>query len=371
VLHKILELIGFCLGGIFLSIGCNEVLLRFSKSLGIRNNNDIVIRWSNESKPSLGGVSFFIVFLFSSIVYSIIYYEKNIFHDFQFVGLVLAGSIAFLMGLADDAYNTRPFAKLGVQILCGVVFIWTGTTLDLFHTPYLDGAVTIIWVIGIMNSLNMLDNMDGITGTTVFFILIACLFSSWIIFGTSIFNSESHIWTISLVAMIGAIIGFLKYNINPSKLFMGDAGSQFIGLFVAFFSIKFLWNVGAQSSHSSWLGIIITLIAFTPAAADTFTVVINRLKKGQSPMVGGKDHTTHHLVYAGYKDKTVWYIFTAIGLISCVLAISMVDLLKHNIILPIALSVSFFLLVFAFLYRNTILYKEPKKLKKEIEDETK
>jgi len=353
-LHKILELIGFCLGGILISVICNEVLLRFSKSLGIRNNNDVVIRWSNESKPSLGGVSFFIVFLFTSIIYSIMYFEKNIFHDFEYVGLIIAGSIAFLMGLADDAYNTKPFAKLAVQILCGFIFIWTDTKLDLFHADFLDGLVTIIWVVGIMNSLNMLDNMDGITGTTVLFILITCLASGWILTG---FNTQ--IWSISLVAMIGGLVGFLYYNVNPSKLFMGDAGSQFIGLFVAFFSIKYLWNVGHDTSHASWLGIIITLIAFTPAAADTFTVVINRLKKGQSPMVGGKDHTTHHLVYAGYKDKTVWYIFTVIGFISCVLAISMIDLVKRDVTLPIILSSAYFLIVFGFLYRNTIKYKAP------------
>ncbi len=356
MLHKIFELFGFCIGGFIISLICNEVLLRFSKSLGIRNNNDIVIRWSNESKPSLGGVSFFIVYLFSSIIYSIIYYDENIFHDFEYVGLMLSGSIAFLMGLADDAYNTRPFAKLGIQILCGIVFIWTGTTLDLFHNYYIDGFITIIWVVGIMNSLNMLDNMDGITGTTVFFILVSCIVSGWILTG---FNT--NIWSISLIAMIGGVVGFLIYNINPSKLFMGDAGSQFIGLFVAFFSIKYLWNVGPDTAHSSWLGIVITLIAFTPAAADTFTVVINRLKRGQSPMVGGKDHTTHHLVYAGYKDKTVWYIFTGIGLISCVLSISMVDLLKHDIVLPIILSFVYFLIVFILLYRNTIVYPGPAK----------
>ena len=356
MVHKIIELIGFFTGGVLISIICNEVLLRFSKSLGIRNNNDVIIRWSNESKPSLGGVSFFIVFLFTSIIYSIIYFEKNIFHDLEYVGLLVAGSVAFLMGIADDAYNTRPFAKLGVQILCGIILICTGTTLDLFHNTYIDYTITILWVIGIMNSLNMLDNMDGITGTTVFFILLTCLISSWIIF-----DFNTNIWSISLVAMIGGIMGFLIYNIHPSKLFMGDAGSQFIGLFVAFFSIKYLWNLGTQSSHESWLGIVITLIAFTPAAADTFTVVINRLKNGQSPMIGGKDHTTHHLVYAGYNDKTVWYIFTGIGLISSVLAIFMIDLLKNNIIVPIILSLVYFLIIFGLLYRNTIKYPAPKK----------
>ncbi len=344
------------MGGFVLSMICNEILLRFSKSLGIRNNNDVVVRWSNESKPSLGGISFFIVFIFVSIVYSIIFFEKNIFHDYQYVGLILAGSIAFLMGLADDAYNTKPLAKLAIQIICGLVFVYTGTVLNLFHIFALDALLTIIWVVGIMNSLNMLDNMDGITGTTVFFVLLTCLFSGWLLF-----NFEIDIWSITVISMIGAVSGFLVYNVNPSKLFMGDAGSQFIGLFVAFFAIKNLWNLGPITQHSSWIGIIITLIVFTPAAADTFTVIINRLKKGKSPMVGGKDHTTHHLVYAGYKDKSVWYIFVGIGFVSTVLALVMITFLRNGIIIPIVFSSLYFLSVFGLLYRNTIKHPIPKR----------
>jgi UDP-GlcNAc:undecaprenyl-phosphate/decaprenyl-phosphate GlcNAc-1-phosphate transferase len=356
VLNKVVELVVFCLVGFMLSMVCNEILLRFSKSLGIRNNNDVLIRWSNESKPSLGGVSFFIVFICISIVYSIVFFEKNIFHDLHFVGLMLAGSIAFLMGLADDAYNTKPLAKLAIQIICGLVFVNTGTTLVLFHNDFLDATVTVIWVVGIMNSLNMLDNMDGITGTTVFFILLSCLFSGWILFGFS-----TDIWTISLIAMIGAIAGFLIYNVHPSKLFMGDAGSQFIGLYVAFFAIKNLWNVGADTGHSSWLGIVITLIAFTPAAADTFAVVINRLRNGSSPMIGGKDHTTHHLVYSGLSEKKVWYVFIGVGLVSSFLAILMVDFLKHDFLFPLVLSCAYFLMVFGYLFRVTLKHKAPVK----------
>ena len=83
-------------------------------------------------------------------------------------------------------------------------------------------------------------------------------------------------------------MGFLYFNIHPSKLFMGDAGSQFIGLFVAFFSIKYLWNLGSITQSNSWVSIVITLIALTPAAVDSLTVTINRLKAGKSPMQGGK-----------------------------------------------------------------------------------
>lgn len=353
---KILQLVGFALGGIILAVICNILLLNFSKSLGIRNKNDVIVRWSRESKPSLGGVSLFIVFIFAAIAFSIVFGDTNIFQNHKYVGLFLAGSIAFAMGLADDAYNTKPMLKLGVQVLCGIIFVLSGTYVMLFDNIYIDGTLTVIWVIIIMNSLNMLDNMDGITGTTSLFILTSCLLSSWIILGFNI-----NIWSVSLVSMIGALLGFLSMNIHPSKLFMGDAGSQFIGVFVAFFGVEFLINSGTHLQQHSWLGLCVAIVAFTPAAVDTLTVVINRLKRGQSPMVGGKDHTTHHLVYAGLKDIKVWYVFVGIGVCSTILSVYMVNLIELDIILPIAFFLAYFIFVFIILYRNTIKYPQPKR----------
>ncbi len=353
-------MLSFGLGGVVVAIVCNVLLLRFSRSLGIRNKNDVVIRWSNESKPSLGGVSFFVVFVFAAIAYSIVFNDApNIFQNKQYVGLFIAGSLAFIMGLADDAYNTKPLIKLTVQILCGVIFALTGSTIDLFHHEYLDGVFTVIWVVVIMNSLNMLDNMDGITGTTVFFILTTCIISSWIIFPFNI-----NIWVLIMISVLGAVIGFLSMNVHPSKLFMGDAGSQFIGLFVAFFGMQFLWNIGTAipgNEHPSWLGLCVTLVAFTPAAVDTLTVVINRLKQGKSPMIGGKDHTTHHLVYAGLSDRKVWLVFVLIGTLSSLLAIMMVHLVSLEAYLPVLFFVVYFVFVFVLLYRNTLKYPAPEK----------
>jgi len=345
----------FFLGGVIVSLITNKLLLNFSESLGIRNKNDVVIRWSNQSKPSLGGVSFYIVFLFCFIAYSI-FSNELIFHNSKFVGLLLSGSLAFAMGLADDAYNTKPLAKLFVQILCGVIFVFSGSVIELTHNQYIDSGLTIAWVIILMNSLNMLDNMDGITGTTCVFILITALSSSFIIDGFYM-----DIYSIITIGVIGSLIGFLYYNVNPSKLFMGDAGSQFIGLFVAFISTHHLWNTGLSTNTPSWVGFAISLVAFTPAAADTLTVVINRLKRGQSPMVGGKDHTTHHLVYAGLTDKKVWYVFTFIGLISSILGIWMIYLSKTKNLYLIATLTFFFPIVFGILYSFTIKYKQPVK----------
>ena len=353
-------MLSFGLGGVIVAIVCNVLLLRFSRSLGIRNKNDVVIRWSNESKPSLGGVSFFVVFVFAAIAYSIVFNDApNIFQNKQYVGLFTAGSLAFIMGLADDAYNTKPLIKLTVQILCGVIFVVTGSTINLFHHDYLDALFTVVWVVVIMNSLNMLDNMDGITGSTVLFILVTCIVSSWIIFPFNI-----NIWVLIMISVLGAVIGFLSMNIHPSKLFMGDAGSQFIGLFVAFFGMQFLWNIGTATpgnEHPSWLGLCVTLVAFTPAAVDTLTVVINRMKQGKSPMVGGKDHTTHHLVYAGLSDRKVWLVFVLIGALSSLLAIMMVHLVSLEAYLPVLFFVVYFVFVFVLLYRNTLKYPAPEK----------
>lgn len=342
----------FFTGALIISLVVNLLLLKFSENLGIRNKNDVTVRWSSTSKPSLGGVSLFLGFLFSTFMYLILDPKSELFSNMAYVGLFISASLAFMMGLADDAYNTKPLFKLTIQILCGLIFVWTDTKIDLFHISILDQIFTVLWVIILMNSLNMLDNMDGITATTTLFALMACLFACYFIG-----NSGEPYWIFTIVAVIGAIVGFLRFNINPSRIFMGDAGSQFLGLFVAFFTIKYLWNLGAITENHSWVSLVITLVALTPAAADTLTVVINRLKAGKSPMVGGKDHTTHHLVYAGLSERQVWYTFTLIGLLSFSFSALIIFLVRHKIILPIIIFILFFGIVFYFLYRNTIYYR--------------
>lgn len=355
ILHKSTELIGFFLGGLLFALLINELLLHFSRTLGIRNKNDITIRWSNESKPSLGGISLYVVFLFSAIGFSIVYFDNNIFHDPEFLGLLGAASIAFFLGLADDAYNTQPLLKLSGQISCGVLLVLSGTTINLFHVDVLDNILTIVWVVGIMNSLNMLDNMDGITASCVVTILLTCLGAYFIL--TEV---NTNFWSILLISQVGALIGFLKFNIHPSKMFMGDTGSMFIGLFAAFFSIKGLWNVGDHITEiPSWVGLLLVVATFTPNLADTLTVVINRLKKGQSPMIGGKDHTTHHLVYKGLTDLGVWKVFVTIACSGGILSLLIVYLSSINLYISAFAAVIFFGIVFLTLYRNTKKYQAP------------
>ena len=92
-----IEVIAFALGGVFLSMVCNQLLLKFSESLGIRNKNDVVVRWSNQSKPSLGGVSFFVVFIFATFGYLMMSDDSNIFHN--------TFSFPVFLGLKLDTIN--------------------------------------------------------------------------------------------------------------------------------------------------------------------------------------------------------------------------------------------------------------------------
>jgi UDP-GlcNAc:undecaprenyl-phosphate GlcNAc-1-phosphate transferase len=349
-----LNLFLFFIGGAFASWLINGLLLRFSKSLGIRNMNDVTVRWSNQSKPSLGGIGIYIAFLFTIIVYSVIYDSKDIFENSEMVGLLSASTLAFLIGIADDAYNTRPFLKLLGQIACGVLLVVGGSSIALFHNYWLDAGITVLWIVVVMNSLNMLDNMDGITASVSVFILMAVL-GGCCLLGLVNFNFPMNL---IIVALIGALIGFLYYNVHPSKMFMGDTGSQFISLIVGFFAIKYLWNAPANLELPSWAGLLLALAAFTPAAADTLSVVINRLRRGQSPMVGGKDHTTHHLVYMGLSDFKVWIVFVVLGAFSLgVTLFGMWQLSLGNHYLTL-LIIPYFLIIFGWLYRITLRFPQ-------------
>lgn len=263
----------------------------------------------------------------------------------------MATSIGFLMGLADDAYNTRPWLKFFTQLLCGVVLILTGTQIEIFQHNWLNVTLTIIWVVGIMNSLNMLDNMDGVTTVVSSTILMSILI---VLMVTGQINS---IYTVLAFGIIASLFAFLKYNWNPAKMYMGDTGSQFLGILLAALGIKFLWNPdSANPAHFSTIKhIFIVIIAFLPTLVDTTTVVINRLSKGNSPFVGGKDHTTHFLSYLGLTDKQVTLVMWGLSLLSCTMVYIIVSAIPEwNAYYSIFFSF-YCLIVFSFLFGITRL----------------
>jgi UDP-GlcNAc:undecaprenyl-phosphate/decaprenyl-phosphate GlcNAc-1-phosphate transferase len=334
----------FFLGAMLFSFLINSILLKFVKTLGIRDGKETVIRWSDQVKPALGGLSFYIVFLLSITLHPFIFSYGGNTIDFQFTGIVGATSLGFLMGLSDDAYNTRPVLKFFTQILCGIILIYSGTYIDIFDSSFLNYTLTLVWVVGLMNSINMLDNMDGIT--TIVSIII-----TFTIFFLMLSNNE--ITSVGMTVVIGclaSLLGFLYFNWSPSKMYMGDTGSQFLGILLAALSIKYLWNPITTNEFVLSRQLLIPLLSFIIPIVDTTTVVIKRISKGNSPFIGGKDHTTHHLSYLGLSEKQVAAIIALISIISSVIVIYVISNIKIWSHLYTVLFIVYFLAVFVTLF---------------------
>lgn len=341
-LESVRNIVGFFGGAFFLSVIINAFFLRFSKNLGIRNKNDLEIRWSNVSKPSLGGISFYITYLMGFMFYAIIFGQSDVFHNKELLGFFFSISLAFLLGLSDDAYDTKPLIKLGAQIMCGVLLIFTGTQIQLFEWDILNKVLTVFWVVAIMNSINMLDNMDGISTIAAIFIILT-------IIGISLpFDLLDNVDFFMLIAVLGALVGFLTFNWNPSKMFMGDTGSQFLGVFLAYFSIKLLWNNGIETNeYSIFSNLTLVLTTFAVTLTDTTFVMIRRIRNGQSPMIGGKDHTTHTLFYKGLKERQIAFVFIIFGSITCLLAINIAKFIPSDSLVLILIWVFLLFVLFA------------------------
>jgi len=325
ILLSVGRIVGFFACAFVLSVIVNNFLLKFAHSLGMRHRHEHHIRWSAEAKPSLGGVSFYICFLIGFIFYAIIFGQSDVFRNKQLLGLFFGTTMAFLLGLSDDAYDTRPRIKLAVQILCGCILVLTDSSVHLFAWEWLNVTATIFWTVAIMNSINMLDNMDGITTVTSISILA-------VVISISIpFDMLDNVHYFLIITVIGALSGFLIFNWNPARMFMGDTGSQFLGFFLTYFSIRFLWNHGVEENdYSIFSNLTLVLVAFSVPIIDTTFVVIRRLARGQSPLIGGRDHTTHTLFYRGVTERQVAIVYSIMGIVTVLLSLNVAKYMPHD-----------------------------------------
>jgi len=314
--YYVLVYSAFFIGCIVLSFLINRLFLRFLYTLGIREH-DKIIRWGTASKPAVGGFSFFIVFLLSIACYSIFFDVNKVFLNKEFFGMMVSCILGFLLGLADDAYNTQPFLKFNAQLTCGVLLMVSGIQVHVSSWEPLNYFLTLFWVVGIMNSLNMLDNMDAIASSVAVMVILGAI-------SIMMLNQDySGIFMIILIGMLGSIIGFLFYNWHPSVIYMGDTGSQFLGVFLSAIGLKFFWQPHEVpvTELFDFRQFVIPILIFIVPIVDTTTVFINRILRKQSPFVGGRDHTTHSLAYIGLTDRQVALTVMGLSLMSILLVI--------------------------------------------------
>lgn len=345
------------LASVIVAVGFSALLGSFfikgTFSFLTKKSNGNAERFSSQSKPIYGGILFYSVFLISALIYyfSPLYTPEE---SNMFIALMITVGISFFMGLADDLLNTPPLFKFIVQFVCAFVLIKTGIVITISPMPWVNNIITVLWVVGIMNSINMLDNMDAITSSISLTIIVPCVIMQ-------IISGDINIDTMVMVTVSGALLGFLFYNWAPAKMYMGDNGSQFLGILLAYIGIKYFWN-GIQITDDinyayNAKQFIMVALAFIVPLSDTTTVTINRLLKGKSPFVGGRDHTTHYLYYRGLTVRKVAAVLIVFNLIGVCLAqvIMYCPCLNYNVVYAFAI---YPVTIFALLYINTKITKQ-------------
>lgn len=346
---------GLFFAALVFSLLIDSLFMRFARTLGIREKDQMLVRWSSSSKPAFGGIGFFILFLVCFTLHGVLFPgEGSAALRPELLGLLAATSLGFLMGLADDAYNTRPLLKFLVQVICGVILVASGTCIDLFETQWINVALTIFWVVGMMNSINMLDNMDGITTVVSIAILAAAVVAM------IVQDAMDPVYMVLIVGTMASLGGFLFFNWHPSRMYMGDTGSQFLGVFLAFIGIRFFWNApSASGDWEPWRQFLTPLVVFLLPIVDTTVVSINRIARGHSPFVGGRDHTTHHLGYLGLSDGQVALTFIGLSLVNVFLTFVLFRFIEAWTNFHTVIFVSYALLVLLTLFIITRRTKPP------------
>ena len=222
--------------------------------------------------------------------------------------ILAGGTVLTLLGLWDDRFGLSWKLRLGVETAVALTLVALGWRMSLFiDAPWLTGALSVVWVVGLINSFNMLDNMDGLSAG-VAAIAAAILAVVMLAVPSPATNLPQLFIGGFLLVMVGSLLGFLGHNRPPARLFMGDAGSYLIGYLLAVITLTATFAGASLPKYA----ILAPLCVLAVPLYDTLTVIIIRLRLGRSPFVGDKNHFSHRLVELGMtKGQAVLTIYLA------------------------------------------------------------
>lgn len=273
-------------------------------------------RMHNHPIPRMGGLAIFLGFLLSTLIFVPLSTAMQ--------GMLLGSVIIVILGIFDDIYALPALPKLVVQIAAALVAVLHGNVIQVISNPnifsdnpyWVLGAwsipVSVIWIVAITNAVNLIDGLDGLavgvaTISSLTMLVIAMLVSDSLV-------------ALMMAALAGSCIGFLPYNHNPAKIFMGDTGSTFLGFVLATVSIQGLFKFYTIISFA------VPFLMLGLPLFDTCFAILRRLSKGQNPMAPDRSHVHHRLIDMGFSQKqavAILYVISAIlGLSAVVLTTS-------------------------------------------------
>lgn len=254
-------------------------------------------RWHTKPTALLGGIAICFGFLIPVL---------TVYRDWQisYLLFVLCSLFMFIVGLIDDLKPLKPKMKLVLQVVISSITVFAGFQLETGYGYFIDLIISIIWIVGITNAVNLIDNMDGFsTGIS--------LIASLVIFSIALTFGHAFIMITSL-ALIGATSGFLVFNFNPAKIFMGDCGSLLLGYVLATLTLHIQSALDIKSTFIDAFYIPVFILAVP--IFDTFLVMVDRKLHGKPIFQGGKDHSSHRLVYLLGSEKKAVLILYGLGI---------------------------------------------------------
>ena len=314
-------------------------------------------RMHKKPVPRLGGLAIFLGFIVSMLLFVKV--------DHQLQGILLGASIIVVLGVVDDMSPLRAYFKFCVQIFAALVAVFHGVVIQTLSNPnvfaespywdlgWLSIPITVLWIVGITNAVNLIDGLDGLAVgvsaiSTASLIVVALMVKevNIAVILCALLVSESDV-ALVMAALVGACLGFMPYNKNPAKMFMGDTGSTFLGYILATISIQGLFKYYAIVSFA-----VPFLILGLPMF-DTLFAIIRRLAHGQNPMAPDRGHIHHRLIDMGLNQKQA---VAALYVISSILGLSAVMLTSSGAIKAMLFLMA--LAVAAFLASRVIFRRD-------------
>ena len=269
---------------------------KLAMKLGVYDEPD-ARKVHTELKTRMGGLGIYAGFLCGFLIYG----------NFSrpFLGLLLSATFVTVVGFYDDVKNISPKLKLMGQIIAAVILMVFGVHLEFLTIPFTDSIINVglwgypislFWVVGVCNAVNLIDGLDGLASG------VSGIGAMTI--GVVAYASGLNSITVVCVILVGAILGFLKSNFHPAKLFMGDCGSLLLGFLLAVLSLM------SVSEGATLIGLSIPILILGLPILDTMFAIVRRKINGKPIFQADKGHFHHRLLKMGFSHgDTVLFIY--------------------------------------------------------------
>lgn len=332
------------------SFAATPVVRMFAEKVGAIDIPNEERRVHDHPIPRMGGLAIFLGFLLAVLLFA------NISPQIQ--GILLGSIIIVVTGAVDDVVSLRPWVKLLLQIIAACVPVIYGVRIEILMNPWIWSSqeylilgwlsipVTILWIVGITNSVNLIDGLDGLA-------VGVSAISSITMLVIALLVADSNV-AIILAALVGACVGFMPYNLNPAKIFMGDTGALLLGYILSTVSILGLFKFYAVVSFA------VPLLALAVPLFDTIFSFCRRLLRGQSPFHADRGHLHHRLLDMGLSQKQAVAILYSI---SAILGLAAVVITTSGELRALILIIGFCLCVCLWLFVYKGSQKQEEKTK--------